>query len=911
MNESNSSNNASKKAISNQVSKQLVSTDLNDEVVWPTTNQQQAPLQNSSTSYLDTQYYTNSPRTQGNVTSESSARAESSTKASNDYSKNINNEPELDSEDTLTRAEAALLATTISASNKVNHANSKQDNIEAELRVDEGLNEFPDDEQDKIQRQVRKRIAVRSQSSPSSLTTQRFGLRPTPSPPRLVIDHRTGDIVEQQQYNHPHYQFSANNLRKHSTAENFDVDDEDSLTHPQPPPLSEQQQLEYYNQLIAQLTNSSSPQEQAQLIELLNIISPRKPPTQHQQHYNYCHNLSSENQTQAAMSYNRQGNKHLSKTTPIPPPHMAAKGFYGLPECCNNDQQLFANNVDLLLNSPQANFFNNSFAEPNKHDKYNRQIGASRSLTPSYQQQQQLQLDEDPNFASIRQTVDKLSNSQTTDIAFVQAPNDRPLLDASQRRKVRQDLAASARQQAAAQLIGNTATLNNTVTIKQSPLNALHCKQNMSQPNHHKYVLSQNRKQAVEEVVDDEEDDATEDAGFAPNYAPNINDFAIHKLAYNAVVLMVLATSCYILYFMYAYLLPICANYRQMHSYVSIITSIVNLAFVIAFTLFWFARARILYTNISSSAFIVSIYSILSVVNLTIAIVFFLVNTCQHQKLVTSTHFVAPVEVLLPIAAFDDSTTTTTTTTIQPSVFDNSFYDANNSDNLDIVDVAAATAATNTAANSRDGDSNSRDSQPLPSNFMRDAMPLHSLGQRSRSSNHDSNKARGNRIASILADYSSVHIPQNREQLAVKPQIQAMSMLFDDSSDETSKEDEPQTSAGQPTTAQTPSADSASGSPTPQSPGNSTNADDEQADADADAQVTMSPFEASWLYLQQEAMNLRQVFYRFLMAYDLKFIGALHALCAMCLQYCAMKVAVARSYFVRPMLLGRTTASII
>ena len=62
----------------------------------------------------------------------------------------------------------------------------------------------------------------------------------------------------------------------------------------------------------------------------------------------------------------------------------------------------------------------------------------------------------------------------------------------------------------------------------------------------------------------------------------------------------------------------------------------------------------------------------------------------------------------------------------------------------------------------------------------------------------------------------------------------------------------------------------------------------------------VSPIEAAWEYVKEQAHQFKRNFYKFLIHYDLKFIGALHALCAACFQYLAIKVAVARSYYCTP-----------
>lgn len=143
----------------------------------------------------------------------------------------------------------------------------------------------------------------RSLSSPSTLTTHRFGLRPTPSPPRLIIDHQTGDIVESYP-EQPVYLRTYQPLDDDDELSSEQVLDDDSLAHPNPPPLSNRRQLEQYKELLAE--------QYGQLADLLGAFNG---------------NQASEQQQQQLPAVEIMSNRQYSPYRPaIPPPHSGQAG---------------------------------------------------------------------------------------------------------------------------------------------------------------------------------------------------------------------------------------------------------------------------------------------------------------------------------------------------------------------------------------------------------------------------------------------------------------------------------------------------------------------------------------------------------------------------------------------------------
>jgi len=247
-----------------------------------------------------------------------------------------------------------------------------------------------------------------------------------------------------------------------------------------------------------------------------------------------------------------------------------------------------------------------------------------------------------------------------------------------------------------------------------------------------------------------------------------------------------------------------------------------------------------LYANISASAFIVTIYSILVALNLALAIVFFLVNTCNSEKL-HKTHSLLAYRGQL-IAQSD--------------------------------------------AENQDENQATNEYQKI---FMQDHSfrlnPLASFD--SVSSSYNRLTISEQRLAKVLEELEFLEDFEEGKELArEKPRllIKRHNQEDDDGSqppvvidDESPPDTSPRSSPPATTTAAA------------------------ELDYYNEQQYAvlpqMSPIEAFWEYLKSLFDEFRQKFHRFLVTYDLKFLGSLHALCAICFQYLAMKVAVLRSYY--------------
>jgi len=580
----------------------------------------------------------------------------------------------------------------------------------------------------------RAKISHRSQSSPSSLTTHKFGLRPTPSPPRLIIDHKTGDIVESYP-EQPIYLRTYQPLDdEEGQLEESALDD--SLAHPYPPPLSSRSEFEQYNQLLAD-------------------------------QYGRQHEVAT------SMQAGNMSRNQVPYRPVIPPPHSAGnKVYFAPPE--PSAGHLFSQQQPLLSQAPfdEASYPFRSQNERNQLLEQAREAtttsGSARFGRPAEQQ-----LEGSP----FKRAVGRLNDSARTDVAIV--------TDSEQ--------------------FGQQASLRVTATNR---LVAPKSKRNVNQ----------------------EQGEPQQQLGGKFNQPhrirPAIEDFNLYDLFYCSHTLMVVALSSLIIYLL-AFIVPIsvdCSLFRPTYTYISIIVSSVNLVCIIIFTLFWFCNGvtRTLYANLSSSAFIITIYSILVAINLALAILFFFINTCHSQRLLSTSK--SP----LPVVSHR---------------------------NLIVNPGGEQLASMSLLA---------RGGSLLGS---LDDRKLEALGG-----------GGGGGEGASKSWYHSIDGEDSRGAGA---------------SGNGGGRQRGRRASGE------------GGEPRPLDGAPAGGRDLEELESELGAQATptvyaLSPIEAAWEFARDHFRNSRRNLLHFLVKYDLRLIGAKHAVCAISLQYMALRVAVVRSYFCSP-----------
>lgn len=576
----------------------------------------------------------------------------------------------------------------------------------------------------------------RSQSSPSSLTTHKFGLRPTPSPPRLIIDHQTGDIIES-------YPEQPVYLRTYQP-----VDDSEATS----------------------LTN------QADDSSAFEVSLLQAGPESLSDNYNYF-NQDRDSLVDSVYKLSNQGMMSGSSRTPsrsgniIPPPHSAAltnKVYFAPP---------LPGGTSLHLNSTNDNQIRASISNHQPSDDDDRRMVASLSgsdqsmFNPAHPLQR---IQTGSHNSSFKRALNKLeygnhpqliSSTGKTDIAFVTSS---PTFKS-----------------------GQVPTMNITSTnLIDRP----------NQPPQHSKLAGRYE-------------------------VPSIESFKLYNFCFNFRVVLAILISALIIYLLVKPLNLDCFSYRPTYTYISIILASVNLTCITVFSLFWFCSGvtRALYANLSSSAFIVTIYSILVAVNLALAIMFFFINTCNYQKIAHTRPLIAHAVVI----------------------------------------------------------SNPMDSEEFTSTTNGLRSPEALLGNLKVQGGPDRvafKKREVNLLGSEKLGHSITHMDSNiANKLRLRRDMQDDENGYD-----------PPTKLKELRPAVAPTVDK--------------HFDQDYGDSDSSqpATPTISPIEAAWNYLREQAQVTKRNFYLFLISYDLRFIGALHALCAICLQYLAIRIAVVRSYFCTP-----------
>lgn len=339
---------------------------------------------------------------------------------------------------------------------------------------------------------------------------------------------------------------------------------------------------------------------------------------------------------------------------------------------------------------------------------------------------------------------------------------------------------------------------------------------------------------------------------------PAIEDFNLYDFCFNFRTLLACLLSSLIIYLLVWPLSLDCSQYRPTYTYISIIVSSVNLICIVVFTLFWYCNGvtRTLYANLSSSAFIITIYSILVAINLALAILFFFINTCHFQRLIkTST---TPLIVAITPSPLSLPVTVTATATTQ--------LDPDQPIAMPLIIGLPPRIESTLEMLSANEEQKQQQQQQGTFNGLASNRNLHS----------------------ILADPSElmINVNKNNKQLVLNKR-----WLLDEEQDR----------ANEPQQQQDHQQHSLDGS---QAGGGGNGypplAHEPPPPPPPIDYYSESPVEVAWEYLKEQVVTFKRKFNQFLQQYDLRFIGALHALCAICLQYMAMKVAVVRSYFCSP-----------
>lgn len=625
---------------------------------------------------------------------------------------------------------------------------------------------------------LRDKFSHRSQSSPSSLTTHKFGLKPTPSPPRLIIDHQTGDIVES-------YPEQPIYLRTYQP-----LDSSSSPYIKAAPPVTAGQTTTTSIDIDSDADQSSSLAANVRHIDLEPV------------------ERIGGSSSAATMSGSHRRAQRSPSNEPrpfIPPPHSGK--VYFAPPACQQPHQLHPNQPSSGAN--QANLFDRqqqlelaaaasdlSVASRNQQqptgttatDQWRHLAGVAMASTPAaaapQQQQQQ----------HFRRTLNRLDENAPTDIAIVTDEN------------------------------GLSVPPHRIPVVKHSPAtppmssgqSTPRSKQaNPLQNQHHANQYKQLRRQKKQSSG------SFSSSNNGSTSLQSIEDFDLYNFCYNFRVLLVCLLSIMIIYLLCFPLNSDCALYRPTQTYISIIVASVNLICVAIFTLFWYCNGvtRTLYANLSSSAFIITIYSILVGINLAIAILFFFINTCHFQKLSNTQMSFGDVASFLE----------------HRNHFMRRSLDFNNNRHMGLNFLVAPSL-------------NSIEQQPHNN-------PIPSQTRRTHMSRIEPLVAAAPDDTNDDLDFASPQTPA--------PAADDEDRLLDDYDESTG---EPQV----------------------------------ESEEYLFQRYTMSPVEAAWRYIEDEFVYLRRKVYRFVYKYDLKFIGALHGLCAICFQFLAIKVAVVRSHYCAP-----------
>lgn len=411
----------------------------------------------------------------------------------------------------------------------------------------------------------------RSQSSPSSLTTHKFGLRPTPSPPRLIIDHQTGDIIES-------YPEQPVYLR---TYQPLDCSEATTVTAPS-------EDLEFCSLLQAHLAQpwaQPAPPGSAPGRSGLPAIESNK-----SDGYN--------RPIQEATNMSRSSSSSRAASNIIPPPHSAsnASRVYFAPPVPSGAAATTGHHLFPSADGPRTINHQRQLSDEDDHQLVASTSGSDLSVfnaalgqQPPYQRQARDRIQTGSHNSSFKRALNKLdygnhpqliSSGGKTDIAIVTEP------------------AGASLPAFCGQQVGPGINVVSSGAIANSKAH-------------------QHKQQS--ELFE----------------GPTIESFRLYNFCFVFTLLLALALSAFIIYLLVKPLNMDCMAYRPTYAYISTIVASVNLTCLTIFSLFWFCSGvtRALYANLSSSGFIITSYSILVAINLALAIMFFFINTCHYQKI--------------------------------------------------------------------------------------------------------------------------------------------------------------------------------------------------------------------------------------------------------------------------------------
>lgn len=700
------------------------------------------------------------------------------------------------------------------------------------------------------------KITHRSQSSPSSLTTHKFGLRPTPSPPRLIIDHQTGDIVES-------YPEQPVYLRTYQPLDDDEEDEDEepsqsaqepldysaldySLSHPYPPPLAtgDQRALDEYSRLLA---SSGQPQQQLGSGEYL-----------------------SSDEYSSAMVNNRNTTNSRSF---IPPPHSAHnKVYFAPPAPSASGGHLFDMsqhpNSDLLY-GPDYDHQQNQQLQPYQMP---HQMMAPDSAGDTNQQPHRMSGSHNNSF---KRALNKLNEVQgPTDIAIVTDLPGSP------------NSSTGRRPSSGAGSSGNATSGGFKVTATS----AARGEALMSKKRQHQQQRAKPRQQMVKAInsnsCNSNNNSKPQQIHRLPQ--PAIEDFNLYDFCFNLRTILACLISSLIIYLLVVPLTLDCHLYRPTYTYISIIVSSVNLTCIVIFSLFWYCNevTRTLYANLSSSAFIITIYCILVALNLALAILFFFINTCHFQKLINTARVIAPQPIHHVAAASLEDNNQDLGPMALPVSNSLHFYHQ--------VDDAAGSSlpphlTSHLIEKRRIGFGESLE--------LRISEIIDSLDERAEARQRGVYLPRtttrtvatmptmANNGSSKQLSGERLRVTRQTVRRQQNEQRRARAQESDDSLPPlVLNHDQDGASAGEGSSEIIPFY----------------NEDQLEVVPGGQSHFTGSPLEVAWDYVKKQLALFKRQFHQFLLEYDLKFIGTLHALCAICLQYMAMKVAVVRSYFCSP-----------
>lgn len=689
------------------------------------------------------------------------------------------------------------------------------------------------------------KVSHRSWSSPSSLTAHKFGLRPTPSPPRLIIDHNTGDIIETypeecgrvllRTYQPLEQQHRERAMEPGDQHERQHVEPKRPLI---PPPHSLAAATKVYfapPELGTPYARNQQLQQQQQLHQLQQLQS-------HNNHQSPYHPSNSSPQQQHQHQHQQrererqrlqrapQGQQQMSFGMMMPGDHTDAHVSVNEPmsfrKTVNRLNETMGAKTDIaILTSPSPDSGLHQqpqlLMNPAQREQLKRQIMQSSNnnnnklinLSTASKSQSQLLYNQNSKLAAssmpiLHQEPPSIERINLYNLPFLLVIS---LLILLSMLIIYLFVAAS------------TTNVNDSAHYATPPAAI---SSNLNNDRHENQLRTRplRRRQASRDHNPHHQwaDDPTQHQD---------EDFLMMNLLSDDSLQMIKSKSSR---FTLATIGNNCWRFRPTFSYISMIICTINLTSAIVFSLFWYSSGvtRTLYANLSSSGFIVTTYTILVAVNLALAILLFFTDTCFNARLL-----------------YDNPALTHHHNVNHRLTASDSYLNPNNNNsNITPLSHLREPAGTRAGLDTSAGPSSGSGSGPDDVDITRAMLPAQGPQLAEATTG-----APGADNADAEADDEGV-APVDYDQLHNQWLLETQS-------------------------AKDPS------SPRPAS--------------------QVSPWEAFWAYLVARWLEVRAAVLQFLVHYDLKVVGALHALSAICLEYLAIRVAVVRSHFCSPPGLAR------